>query len=134
MKKILRIILVELAGLYIAAQIATGLSFQNQAEGFLITGLALGIAMYSVKPIINLLLLPLTLATMGAFKIIGHAITLYIVDIALSQFEIVGFHFAGFTSEIFDLPAINFEKGPLAYLAFSLLIWFFTGLINWVRK
>lgn len=134
MKRILRVVLVELAGLYIASQIARGLIFQNQAEGFVITGVVLGIAMYSVRPLINLLLLPLNLATLGLFRIVGHALTLFIVDVALSEFEVSGFHFAGLTSRVFDFPAIDFDKGVFAYLAFSILIWFFTGLINWVRK
>jgi len=134
MKRILRIIAVELVGLYLADQIAQGLVFQNQTEGFLITGLALGVAMFSIRPIINILLLPLTLATMGIFKIIGHAITLFIVDVALVQFEVVGFKFAGFTSQYFDLPALELSKGPLSYLAFSIVISIITALVNWLRK
>lgn len=134
MKRILRIIAVELAGLYLASQIAQGLVFQNQAEGFLITGMALGIAMYSIRPIINILLLPLTLATMGIFKIVGHALTLFIIDVALVQFEVVGFKFAGFTSQYFDLPALELSKGPLSYLAFSIVVSIVTALINWLRK
>lgn len=134
MKRILRVVAIELAGLYIATQIASGLVFQNQAEGFLVTGVALGLAMYSIRPLINILLLPFNLATLGFFKIIGHAITLFIVDVALTKFEVAGFHFAGLTSEYFDLPAIDFEKGPFSYLAFSILIWFATSVINWIRK
>jgi uncharacterized membrane protein YvlD (DUF360 family) len=134
MKKILRIILIEFAGLAVANQLATGLTFQNSVEGVLVTSVALGVAMHLIKPLINILLLPLTMATMGLFRIVGHAITLFIVDVALNQFEVVGFHFVGFSSALFDIPAINFDKGPFAYLAFSLLIWFVTGLINWIRK
>jgi len=134
MKKILRIIFIELAGLYFASRIASGMSFQNGTQSFFITGIALGIAAYLLKPIINLLLLPLTLITLGAFKIIGHTITLFVVDVALEEFEVIGFNFAGFTSQYFDLPPVNFEKGILAYLAFSVLIWCFTGFINWIRK
>ncbi|OGM32807.1 hypothetical protein A2803_05665 [Candidatus Woesebacteria bacterium RIFCSPHIGHO2_01_FULL_44_21] len=134
MKRILRVILVELAGLYIAAQVAGGLTFQNQAEGFIITGIVLGVAMFSVRPLINILLLPLNLATLGLFRIVGHTLTLFIVDVALSEFEVTGFHFSGFSTTFFDFPAIDFERGAWAYLAFSILIWFFTALINWIRK
>ena len=134
MKRILRIILIEVAGLYIASQIAQGLVFDQQPEAFFVTGVALGIAMTLIKPIINILLLPLTLATMGLLKVLGHTITLYIVDVALPQFHIEGFNFAGLTSQYFDVPSIVFPKGAVAYLAFSLLIWFITGVINWLRK
>lgn len=134
MKKILRIFAIELAGLYIASQVASGLVFQNQGEGMLITALGLGIAIYLVKPIVNVLLLPVNLATLGVFKFLAHAITLFIVDIALSQFEVAGFHFAGLTSSLLDLPPINIEKGALAYIAFSLILSLVTSLINWLRK
>lgn len=134
MKRILRVILIEFAGLYVASQIASGLVFRSGAEGFFITGIALGIAMYSIRPIIDILLLPLTLATLGAFKIIGHALTLFIVDVALDNFEVVGFNFSGFTSDYFELPDVSFEEGPFSYLAFSILIWLVTAVINWVRK
>ena len=134
MKRVLRIILIELAGLYIASQLAQGMVFQNAAEGILITSAALGVAMLIVKPVINLLLLPLSLATMGLFKFAGHVITLYIVDIALPQFTITGFHFVGLKSELIDLPSIDYDKGVVAYIAFSLIIWVVTALINWVRK
>jgi uncharacterized membrane protein YvlD (DUF360 family) len=134
MKKILRIFAIELAGLYVASQIAGGLVFQNQAEGLVITAVGLGVAIYLVKPIINILLLPVNLATLGVFKFLAHTITLFVVDIALSQFEIVGFHFPGIASNLLDLPAINFEKGAVAYLAFSLIISLVTSAINWLRK
>lgn len=134
MKKILRIVVIEFAGLAVANQVASGLSFQNTLQGVLITSVALGIAMHLVKPIINILLLPLTLATLGALKIVGHILTLFIVDVALTQFEVTGFNFPGFTSEYFDMPAIVFEKGPFAYIAFSLLISLVTTIINWLRK
>ena len=134
MKRILRIILIEIAGLYVVSQIAQGLVFDQVPEAVLITGVALGIAMFLIKPIINILLLPLTLATMGILKVLGHTITLYIVDVALPQFHIEGFNFPGLTTQYLDIPPIVFQKGALAYLAFSILIWFITGMINWLRK
>lgn len=134
MKKILRLILVEFLGLYFANEIASGMVFSNAAEGLLITSVALGLAMFVIKPVINLLLLPLNLATMGLFKFLGHVITLYIVDVALPQFSVTGFHFAGFSSSVFDMPPINYDEGPVVYLLFSLVIWFLTTLIHWLRK
>lgn len=134
MKRILRIIVIEIAGLYVASQIASGMIFASQPESILIAGAALGIAMFLIKPIINILLLPLTLATMGLFRFAGHAITIYVVDVALPQFNIEAFNFPGLKSQYLDIPEIHFQKGILAYFAFSFLIWFITGMINWLRK
>lgn len=134
MKKIIRVFVIEFVGLYVANELASGLAFQDRPEAVLITALALGLAMHIIKPLVNILLLPLTIVTLGALKIVGHAITLFIVDVALEQFEVVGFNFPGVSSEYFDLPPIVFEKGPFAYLAFSIVIWFVTSIINWLRK
>ena len=130
MKKILSIFTVEVAGLYITTQIASGIVFENQIEGLIITGIALAIAMYFVKRIVNILLLPLNLVTLGLFKFLSHAVTIYIVDLAMTQFSVNGFHFAGFTSRFFDLPPIDFGAGALAYIAFSIVLSVITALIN----
>lgn len=134
MRRILRIFLVETAGLFIASQIASGLVFQNQIEGLVITGIALTLATKLVKPIIGVLILPLTMATLGLFKFIGHAITLYLVDMVVDEFSVGGFHFAGMTGQYLDLPAYSIDEGLMAYLAFSVLISFIAGVINWIIK
>jgi len=130
MKKIVRIFAVEVAGLYITSQIAQGLAFEYELEGLVITGIALAIAMYLVKPIVNVLLLPLNMVTLGLFKFLSHAVTIYIVDIALSQFQVQGFNFPGLVSRYLDLPAITFAEGPLAYVAFSVLLSVITALLG----
>lgn len=130
MKKIVRIFAVEVAGLYITSQIAQGLAFEYELEGLVITGIALAIAMYLVKPIVNVLLLPLNMITLGLFKFLSHAVTIYIVDIALSQFQVQGFHFPGLVSRYLDLPSITLAEGPLAYVAFSVLLSVITALLG----
>jgi len=134
MKKLGKVFAIELLALYFANEIASGLEFQFQLEGFLITAAALALASKIVRPVINILLLPLTLATLGVFKFLSHTVVLYLVDYGLQQFKITGFHFAGLTSNYVDLPAINYNEGIFAYLAFSLLISSMTGLFSWLSK
>ena len=130
MKKIVRIFSREVVALFICTQIAQGIIFSNYLEGLIITGIALAIASFVVKPVVNLLLLPINLATLGLFKFFSHAITLFIVDLALTDFSITGFHFAGLTSRFLDLPAITFQSGPLAYVAYSVILMVLTGLLG----
>lgn len=130
MKKIVKIFAVEVVSLFVATQIASGIVFQNGLEGLFVAGVALAIAAYFVRPVVNILLLPLNLVTLGLFRFIGHAVTLFVVDLALNQFQITGFHFFGMTSRFFDLPQINLESGPLAYIAFSILISVVSGLLS----
>jgi uncharacterized membrane protein YvlD (DUF360 family) len=134
MKTLLRIYMVELFGLYVANSIASGLEFQNQLPGFLVTAGALAVASIVVRPIINILILPITLATMGLLKFLGHAIMLYVVDLALNQFSVAYFNFPGLHSVYLDLPSIQFGHGVMAYIAFSFVISFVTGSVNWLIK
>lgn len=134
MKKILRIYFREIIGLYFAMEVASGLVFQNPIEDFLITALALAVATYLVKPIINILILPLTLATLGLFKFVSHAITLYIVDTAIEGFAVQNFDFPGLHNQYFDLPPVMLNQGPLSYLAFALIISVLTSVLRWVAK
>ncbi len=134
MKRLFRIFAIETIALFTAHNLATGLVFRDELTGILTTGAALALAAMTIKPIINILILPLTIATLGLLKFIAHAVTLYIVDLALPQFQVTGFNYPGFTSQYLDIPATSFPAGPLAYLAFSLLISIITTLIHWITK
>jgi len=125
---------IETAALFFASRIASGMFFANQFEGLLITGAALTVASHFIRPLVNILLLPLTLATLGLLKFLGGAITLFIVDISLPQFEVTGFHFAGFTNDYFSLPSVNLSHQIGGYLAFAFVISAISTLIHWVRK
>ena len=135
MNKIVKIFAIEFIGLYVANQLADGFSFNgNQLYGFIITAGALTIAMKLVKPIINILILPLSLATMGLFKFISHTVTLYIIDLALDQFKVTHFYFAGFSNDYFDLPVVSFNQGIMAYIAFSIIISAVVSIVSWIMK
>ncbi len=132
MKRLSRIYITELLSLYFADRIASGLVFQDKITGLLITAAALAAATTLVKPIINILILPLTLATLGLMKFVSSAIMLYLVDLALNQFKIAGFYFPGLSSNYLDLPALSYGPGPLAYIAFSILISLISGFLSWL--
>lgn len=134
MKAIPRLFVVEFIGLYFAAELASGLVFQDGIWSLVITSLALAVAMRLLKPIVGVLLLPLTLATLGLLKFLGHAITLYVVDLALEQFSVNSFNFPGLVSTYLDLPAVQFDAGVMSYIAFSLLILVITSIIHWIVK
>lgn len=134
MKVIPRLFVVEFIGVYFAAELASGLVFKDGIWSVVLTALALAVAMRLLKPIINVLLLPITLATLGLLKFLGHAITLYVVDLALDQFAVTSFNFPGLVSTYLDLPAIQFDAGIMSYIAFSLLIMIITSIINWIVK
>ncbi len=134
MKRLLRIFVIETVALYLTSQIAHGMIFEKGVQGLLVTGFALTIASYIVKPVINMLLIPINLLTFNIFRFVTSAITLYLVDLVLVQFKITGFSFVGLNTDLVYLPSITLSTSVLYYLAFSIIISLIAGIIHWLVR
>lgn len=86
---VLRTVIVAL-GLWLAAQIFSGLNFDSPATLFA-AALLLGLVNAVVRPIAVILTLPLTLVTLGLFLLVINAAMLGLVALLLSGFQIGGF-------------------------------------------
>lgn len=133
MKRILRNYTIDSFSLYLTSLIAAGIVFQKGIETLLLAGLGLTITFHLIKPVINILLLPLNLITFNLFKWISSAIALYLVTLLVPGFRITKFLFSGLRTEWFDLPSLDFQ-GILAYISFSLLLSLISTFIYWLVK
>lgn len=134
MKRILRSFLIEIGCLFLVTQVASGIEFKNGLESLVIAGVALTLATFVAKPIINILLLPLNLVTFGVFKWISQAVTLFLVDLVLNDFAVTKFAFMGYNTTWVYVPPLELGNIVLAYIAFSLLISIIGGVIYWLVK
>lgn len=130
---ILKNYVIATLSLYVASLLAQGLSFDGGAQTILIAGGVLTLAFIIVRPIINLLLLPINLITFGFFRWISSAVALYLVTLVVPGFKILGFNFTGYTNNWFSLPAFSLD-GILAYIAYSFVLSAVAGIIHWVIK
>ena len=128
MKRILRHFLIDTAVLYLVSQNIGGLNFNGGIQTIFLAGVVLAVTTMLIKPLINILLLPLNLITFGLFKWIAHAISLYIVTLVVPGFSISGFHFIGLNSYWFSLPPVDLT-GTIGLIAFSFLISFGSSLL-----
>lgn len=133
MKRLLRHFVIDTTCLYLVSQFVSGLVFSRGIFTLLVTGAVLSITTVLVKPIINILLLPINLITFGLFKWVAYAVTLYLVTLLVSDFSITGFHFSGLSTYLFSIPSINLP-GVLGIIAFSFLISLLTSIILWIMK
>jgi len=133
MKNILKHYIIDTITLYLVSQFVSGMVFEKGVQSMLLAALGLMLTSFLVKPILNLLLLPLNLLTFGLFKWISSAIALYIVTLIVPGFKIINFLFSGFTSKWIDIPSINLGL-PIAYIAFSFLLTLITSIIYWLIK
>ncbi len=133
MKTILKHFVIDATSLYLISLAVRGLVFENGFVTILLAGGVLAITTMLVRPVINLLLLPINLITFGLFKWIGQAVSLYIVTLAVPGFKILDFAFRGMASYWFIIPPINLD-GIMAFIAFSFLISTTSSLIYWIFK
>ncbi|OGM18866.1 hypothetical protein A2686_05010 [Candidatus Woesebacteria bacterium RIFCSPHIGHO2_01_FULL_38_10] len=133
MKKVLRNYAIDTFSLWVVANIARGLIFENGIKTFLIAGFGVTIISHIAKPVINLLLLPLNLITFGIFRWVSSAIVIYVVSLVVDDFKVIAFNFSGFSSKWFDFPAINLQ-GTLSYIGFSFLLSIISSFIYWLIK
>lgn len=133
MRTLLKHFVIDTASLYAISLVVSGIHFEKWPETLLLAGVVLMLATMIVKPIINILLLPLNLITFGLFKWASYVVTLYIVTLIVPGFKLANFVFGGFSSYWFSIPPISLS-GVGAFLAFSFVISFFSSLIYWIFK
>lgn len=131
MRSVLKIYITSTLSLYLASIAFGGMRLSEGINSILLAGVALSLFSLLVKPLINLLLLPLNLITFGLFRWVSSAVALYLVTLIIPGFKIIGFHFAGLSSKWFDIPTVNLG-GFLAIVAFSLVISVISSILHWL--
>jgi putative membrane protein len=132
-KGILKHFIINTVSLYLVSLIVSGIIFSQGTYSILLAGLGLTLATMVIKPVINILLLPINLVTFGLFRWVSFAITLYLVTLVVPGFKLANFYFAGFSSPWFSLPVISLT-GFLAFIAFSFLISLLASVAYWIIK
>lgn len=107
MKAFLRNVLVNLICFWVISLILPAVDFSGKPEILLLASLALTATNIFIKPILNLLLLPLNLVTLGTFRWIINVIILFLVTMIIPDFKIRPFVFPGVAYKGFVIPQIN---------------------------
>lgn len=130
----LRSIAINLAGVYIASKILSGvIVYVGGYQTLFLAALILAVANLLVKPIINVLLLPLHLITLGLFRWVANLIVLYIVTWMLPNLRIQSFTFPGLNLNYLILPPIHFSAfGAFIVATITLTITF--HLLYWLLQ
>ena len=90
MRLILRI-LANCAAILIATKYVPGFVFSGQPIDLLIAGVVIGLINALIKPIIELIALPVVFLTLGLFNIVINVGLLFLADKFLTQLTIKGF-------------------------------------------
>lgn len=133
MKRILRNIFIQIGALYFTSVLIQGMEFKKGLISLFITGAFLSISSFVVKPVVNVLLLPLNLVTLNFFRWVGNLVVLYLATLVLTtEFSISAFKYDGFSSTLFDIPQIVLYPGILSFVAFAFVISIIAGIFHWL--
>lgn len=122
----LRTIGINLASIYLASQILSNvISYVGGYRTLLMAAVAIAVVNLFVRPVVNLLLLPIHLVTLGVFRWVANLITLYIVTWLVPNLQIHAFTFPGVNLQYVIIPTINFSPfGAFVVATFTLTVTF----------
>lgn len=132
-RRAIKYFLVNSVTLYLVSIAVSGMVFENGTNTIILTGVALTLASLIIKPVINVLLLPLNLITFGLFRWVGYAVALYLVTLVVPGFRVGDFVFRGLSSYWISIPEIALG-GILALIAFSFIISITSSILDWLLK
>lgn len=133
MRILIRSLLINVFALWLISQIGQGVIFERGYETLIITAAALGLFNLIVKPLINILLLPINILTLGTLRWLVNVLTLYLMTVFVPGFRLVGFHFSGLAFQGISLPAFDFGTIS-AYIIVSFLLSLISGILFWIAK
>jgi len=133
MKTLIRNIVLNSFCLWIISLVSGAVTFSNKLEVLIFASISLAIVNLLVKPLLNLIFLPLNLITLGTFRWGVNIIVLFLVTVLVPGFHIRDFVFTGLNFSGFVIPAIRFNV-LLSYLAVSFLLYLLSDMIYWLFK
>ncbi|HUV71952.1 MAG TPA: phage holin family protein [Clostridia bacterium] len=133
MKGFLRNILISFMALFLVAR-ATGAVVYSESYVILFwAAFSLTLLNLLVKPVLNLLLTPINLLTLGAFRWVVNVLVLLLATILVPGFRIASFVFPGLSFAGFIVPSLNFTFF-WALILVSFLLELTSSFVNWALK
>lgn len=131
MKGVLRYYLINLVALWATTEVLPALSYTGGIKTLGIGAVVFSVINFALVPLLKVLLLPLNLLTLGFFAWLTNVIALYALTSFIPKFKLLPYHFPGFESGGFALPAFDLTAFWVAVLA-SILIGLFTHFLQWL--
>ena len=134
MKKVFRTLIVNFFVLWLASQILPqAFVFDEGFKTIFWAAAGLTLMHFVIKPLIKLLLLPITILTLGLFRWVINVLGLYLTTLLVPGFTLQAFDFPGFSWQGFVVPP--FEASLIyAYIITSFIISLIASFIHWLIK
>ncbi len=131
MKSFARNILFNSFSIFLISQVLPGVKVTGGFFTYIIGGFALTLLLIILKPILNLLALPLNIITLGMFSFLTNVIIFYLLTILVMGISITAFTFPGYEYAGFVIPKFYFNA-LFAFIAVSFLQSLIVSFLSWL--
>lgn len=133
MKTIIRSVAIYTLSLFLMPYLIPGVKIDGGFLTLLIGGSALALLFLTLKPILNIITLPVNMLTLGIFSIFTNALILYILTIFVIDISILPFTYP--RTEIFGfiIPKLDFNTF-FAYIYTSFVLSCIDSFFSWLVK
>ena len=132
MKSLIRSFVFNIFALQLATVLIPGVSCKGGLRTLCLAAIVLAVFNFLVKPIINLLFLPINLLTLGMFRWVVNVIILYLLTVTVPQFKIYGFTFPGFSYQNLSLAPVFINSFWTTVLT-SFFLSFTLSFLYWLK-
>ncbi len=132
-KTILQSALINGFSLFILTQALSGVKITGGLATYVLGGFLLSILYTVLKPVLNLISLPINIVTLGLFSFLTNAILFYILTVLLPNIIVTEYTFPGAAFLGFVIPEIFFNT-LMAYVTAAFLQSFIVNLLTWLIK
>jgi len=129
-KKTLRSIILVSLSIYLTKLIWQNINYGNNLTTLLTASLVLTIFEYFLKPILKILLLPISVLTLGIARLFINTLGLYITVYFLDNFTVNNINTASFSWVTVNFPPIRLNS----FAAFFVTTFTINLINNWLKK
>lgn len=133
MKKILRLFLASLAGLWACQFLISSFRITGGFENLVMASGALTLIHLIAKPILKILFLPINLLSLGFLGWIINVAILYLLTRFIPYVTVSGWHFSGFEYKGILIPPYDLNQ-ILVFILVSFLLSFVVNFVVWIAK
>lgn len=133
MKTIIRSVAIYTLSLFLMPYLIPGVKIDGGFLTLLIGGSALALLFLTLKPILNIITLPVNMLTLGIFSIFTNALILYILTIFVIDISILPFTYPRTEILGFIIPKLDFNTF-FAYIYTSFVLSCIDSFFSWLVK
>lgn len=131
MKSLIRNILINLVSFWLIEKIFSAVDYRQEPKILFLASFVLTMINLLLKPLLNLVFLPLNFLTFGLSHWLVNLLVLFLIAIFVPGFSLKVFNFPGLNYSGFSIPAINF--GLLgSFLLVCFLLKLIPDIISWL--